>query len=352
MLEGLLATDSDRYKAVVEQAVKDCATGAVYNGDETWCLTPALKFYERMPEWDIERREAFLRSIARAMEFVRNSLRTTPRDGPPRPGSWTQSGYGTRFWIDDLAWVRWLFRRGREGDKLALELGYEALESLLYDHRPRSDDPRERDVPSMFDRQGPGLWNEELGLFAHDFGDFGQTDFWGRGQGWASQLVEVLEYMDMPYSGTRYSKAVDKAELTRILQKFAESLRVRQSRDGGWGTNLLESDRCGASEVSATGFITRFLARMVNLGLIDHDVFAPVCLRAAEFLVDHIDGERNVNGIQPPALMPGCERVSSENPDVNSAYGVGALLLAFGEVAKFPDSDFSETHNVSFRKSP
>lgn len=113
----------------------------------------------------------------------------------------------------------------------------------------------------------------------------------------------------------------------------------RRTPDGGWGSYLSQPVQCPFAETSGTGLITFFLARGVNQGWLDRDVYVPVVMRALALLMRRVDAEGNVTGIQPPDVGPGCAKATSNDGIVNLNYGSGAVLLAAAEVLKFPDKD-------------
>jgi rhamnogalacturonyl hydrolase YesR len=88
--------------------------------------------------------------------------------------------------------------------------------------------------------------------------------------------------------------------------------------------------------------ITFFLARGINEGWLDRDTYLPVVVRAFRMLMQRIDAEGDVVGIQPPGTGPDCSRPTIASDDViNVNYGVGVWLLAASEVMKFSDEDLA-----------
>jgi unsaturated rhamnogalacturonyl hydrolase len=124
-----------------------------------------------------------------------------------------------------------------------------------------------------------------------------------------------------------------------MLRVAAQSLLQRQTPDGGWGSYLSKPGECPIAETSATGLLTFFLARGVNEGWLEREVYGPVVIRALELLMRRVDAEGYVIGIQPPDVGPGCGKRTSSDPVINMNYGPGALLLAASEVLKFSDEE-------------
>jgi rhamnogalacturonyl hydrolase YesR len=149
--------------------------------------------------------------------------------------------------------------------------------------------------------------------------------------------MRAAEALDGPYTAGRFDQVVTRDEIQRMLQSAAASLITRRTHDGGWGAYLAEPEKCGGAETSATALITFFLARGVNEGWLDRDTYTPIVRRAFALLMNRVDGEGTVSGIQPPDIGPGCGTTRSNNADVNVNYGPGALLLATAEVLRLRD---------------
>lgn len=305
-------------------------------GDRTAFMQAAMDLYRVLPPSD-SRRARLLALAAGPMKFAEHAIRITPADGPPRDPWWIAGGYGTRFWQDDLYMVvPWLASYGATGNELARNLAYEWLETYVYEHRATSTDV----VPTVRTRRGPLLWDDTKALFIHDPGAAAIPDnFWGRGNGWAFvALTRAAEALDAPYSGGRYDQAITRDEIRQILRTAAESIVARRTIDGGWGTFLARPAECPVAETSATALLTFFLARGINDGWLERDVYTPIVMRAFTLLLSRVDALGNLSGIQPPGVGPDCAKVASDNGAVNVNYAPGALMLAAAEVMKFPDA--------------
>jgi hypothetical protein len=310
-------------------------------GDGTAFSQAVLDLYRVLPPSD-PRRERLLGLLTGPLRFAEHAVRATPGDDAPRDPWWMVGGYGSRFWQDDLYMlVPWLSlygstRDGLPGNELARNLAYEWIEAYVYEHRPESDDPREAAVPSSRSRRGVVLWDETHALFRHER-DSGTEFFWSRGNGWSLvALARAAEALDGPYTGGRYDQVLATGELREMLRASAESLLARQTADGGWGAYLSKPEECPVAETSGTALLTFFLARGINEGWLDREVYQPVVLRAVGVLLRRVDAQGNVSGIQPPDVGPNCGKTSTNNGTVNVNYGSGAVLLALSEVMKFP----------------
>jgi hypothetical protein len=325
----------ERAAAVLLDSDDDIA--GVSWADGTAYSQAVLDLYRVLPPSD-PRRARLLALLDGPMRFAEHSVRATPATAAPRDPWWIAGGYGARFWQDDLYMVvPWLAlhgstRHGLPGNELARNLAYEWIEAYVHEHRPETNEP----VPSLRSRRGALLWSEAHALFRHE-PNHADEFFWGRGNGWALvALARAVEALDAPYSGNRYEQVVDAAELREMLQASAESLRERQSADGGWSAYLARED-CPAAETSGTALLTFFLARGVNEGWLDREIYAPVVLRAVSLLLRRVDAHGNVSGIQPPDVGPNCAKIASNHGRINVNHGPGAILLAIAEVMKFAE---------------
>jgi rhamnogalacturonyl hydrolase YesR len=333
----------DRAAAVLLES--DDKIETVYWGDGTAYSQAALDLYRVLPPSD-PRRNALLAKLAGPMSFAEHAIRVKPADGAPRNPWWIEGGYGTRFWQDDLYMVvPWLSlygstRDGLPGNELARNLAYEWIESYVYEHRPASNDAREAAVPSLRARQGALLWDDAHGLFQHAPGSSPEY-FWARGNGWALiALARAADALDAPYTGGRYDQVLASDEIHAMLRVAAQSLFARQTPDDGWSSYLAKPGECPEAETSGTALLTFFLARGVNEGWLERDVYVPIVTHALALLLRRVDAQGVVSGIQPPDVGPGCGKITSTDPVINVNYGPGAVLLAASEVMKFRDEDF------------
>jgi Glycosyl Hydrolase Family 88 len=336
-------------------AVIGSGDAPIANGDYAGYAQAAMDLYRLASPTDTATRATLLEATNGPIEFAARALRTTPSSGPPLTPWWVDGGYGTRFWVDDLFTLPpWLAMRGssRDGlpaDPVARDLAYEWIEAYLYEHRPPTTDARAAAVPSERERAGPLLWDPGLSLFRHDPGP-GAASYWGRGNGWAAWgLACSARYLDAPYGAGRYDEVVDRTGIREVLARLASALAARRSDDGGWPTDLAHPETCPASETSATGLITYMLAKGVNEGWLDRTAFTPVVLKAFSLLLDRLDAQGDLAGIQPPGTGPDCGVMTSKDPAADLSYGVGAFLLAASEAAKLPDADLATLESVASR---
>lgn len=326
-------------------AVVGAGDAPLAHGDSAGYAQAAMDLYRTASREDVSRRARLLSATAGPFAFAGRALRVGPSDGPPEAAWWLEGGYGTRFWVDDLFTLPpALAMRGSGLDSLpadaaARDLAYEWIESYLYDHRPpATTDAESAAVPSRRARGGPLLWDPARALFRHDAVE-GWDRYWGRGNGWAAWgLARCARYLDAPYGGGRYEKVLDRTAIREVLSRLAASLAASRAGDGGWPSDLLRPDACGASETSATGLIAYMLAAGVNEGWLDRETFTPIVLKALSLLLGRVDARGDLSGIQPPGTGPDCSVVASDDAAADVSYGVGALLLAVSEALKLPDA--------------
>lgn len=324
----------ERAASIVLNSDDDIAN--VYWGDGTAFVQAAMDLYRVLPAND-PRRAALLATATGPMQFAEHAIRDTPATSLPRDPWWLDGGYGTRFWQDDFYMlVPWLalYGSGRNGlpsNALARNLAYEWIEAYVHDHRT---DPA---LAASSSRRGLLLWDETTGLFQHAPEMIGTTEwFWGRGNGWALvALARASESLDAPYTAGRYEQVMTAGEIRTMLRRSAESLLARRTPDGGWGSFLSNPAECPVAETSATALLTFFLARGINEGWLDRDIYQPVVMRAMTLLLQRVNASGVVTGIQPPGIGPACATIASNDPVINVNYGPGAVLLAASEVLKF-----------------
>jgi rhamnogalacturonyl hydrolase YesR len=120
-----------------------------------------------------------------------------------------------------------------------------------------------------------------------------------------------------------------------IFKAFAARLIELQGSDGAWRSSLLQSDLYPQPETSATACFTHGLAYGVNAGVLEKSVFAPLVMKAWDFLTK-VAMRRDTPGRLGYCQCPGTGPAKpSARFDSNSTtdYCVGMMLLASSEVA-------------------
>lgn len=170
------------------------------------------------------------------------------------------------------------------------------------------------------------LYDGEEHLYYRDSTYFDQREkngekvFWGRGNGWVmGGLVRVLQHLPADHS----SRVRFETQFTEMAAK----LLTCQQADGMWRASLLDPASYPLKETSSTGFFTYALAWGVNQGLLDRVVYQPAVIKAWKSLVACVADDGKLTHVQPIGADP------QQFPDeATEIYGVGALLLAGGEL--------------------
>ncbi|MDO1530287.1 glycoside hydrolase family 88 protein [Fulvimonas sp. R45] len=148
----------------------------------------------------------------------------------------------------------------------------------------------------------------------------GRKLFWSRGNGWVmAGLARVLALMPADYP--------QRPRYVRQFRAMASRLVQLQGRDGLWRAGLLDAEAYPRPEVSGSAFIVYALAWGVHHGVLDDAAYRPAIARGWRGLVGEIYADGRLGDIQPIGAAPG-----DYPPGASYVYGVGAFLLAAGEV--------------------
>jgi len=174
------------------------------------------------------------------------------------------------------------------------------------------------------------LFDKEENLYYRDSRFFTQHEangkkvFWSRGNGWVmGGLVRMLENMPADYP--------DRPKFIELFKKMAAKIASLQNADGSWHAALLDPASYPVKETSGTGFYCYALAYGINHGLLPHDKYYPVVLKAWNALTTSVHPDGKFGYVQQIGEKP--ETVGYDDTEV---YGVGAFLLAGSEVLKLP----------------
>jgi rhamnogalacturonyl hydrolase YesR len=172
------------------------------------------------------------------------------------------------------------------------------------------------------------LYDKQERLYYRDSRFFTQRDsagrkiFWGRGNGWVfAGIVRILS--DLPHdhpSRTRYE--------TLFKQMAARLVRL-QGAQGYWPVSLLEPQE--TPETSGTGFFVYGLAWGIHHGLLPGHEYRSAVQRGWHALAAAVESDGKLGWVQRVGAAP--DRVGADDTQL---YGVGAFLLAAGEVSTLP----------------
>jgi unsaturated rhamnogalacturonyl hydrolase len=148
----------------------------------------------------------------------------------------------------------------------------------------------------------------------------GKKVFWGRGNGWAmGGLVRVLQVLPNNHPSRE-----------RFVQQYRDmsnKLLTCQQEDGLWRASLLDPQSYPLKETSASAFYTYAFAWGINQGLLDRAKFGPAVEKGWRALVACVKPDGKLTHVQPVGADP-----KKFDEDATEAYGVGAFLLAGGEM--------------------
>jgi unsaturated rhamnogalacturonyl hydrolase len=171
------------------------------------------------------------------------------------------------------------------------------------------------------------LYDKEAHLFYRDSrffarrGDDGEKLFWSRGNGWVyGGLVNVLRAM--PKDDPR------RAKYLALFRQMSDKLVSIQTSEGLWRASLLATSKT-PPETSGTGFFVYGLAWGVNEGLLTGDQYRAAAQRGWRGLAANVDADGKLGYVQQIG-----DRPTDVRPDDHQFYGVGALLLAAGQMLK------------------
>jgi unsaturated rhamnogalacturonyl hydrolase len=174
------------------------------------------------------------------------------------------------------------------------------------------------------------LYDNQEHLFFRDSRYFsqreanGQKVFWSRGNGWVmGALARVLQVMPPDYPQRKFYE--------RQYKEVAARIASLQQPDGLWRASLLDPASHPSKETSGSGFYVFALAWGINRGLLDPGVYKPVVRKGWQGLVRCVTPEGKLEYVQPVGENP-----RTFPPDSTDVYGVGAFLLAGGEMYRLP----------------
>lgn len=157
----------------------------------------------------------------------------------------------------------------------------------------------------------------------------GRPCFWSRGNGWVfAGHARTLAHLpaDDPH----------RPEYETTFRDMAAALLAAQRPDGFWNVSLADTTHFPGPETSGTAFFCYGFAWGVRHGLLDAAAYLPAAARAWSGMVAtavHPDGV--LGYVQGPAAGP--EWAQPITYDDTRDYGVGAFLLAGGELFRLAD---------------
>ena len=173
------------------------------------------------------------------------------------------------------------------------------------------------------------LFSDHYGLFFRDSryfdmkSDNGEPVFWGRGNGWVFAALPLI-IDDLPKDHPSRDRYIE------LYKKNAAGLMKLQSDNGYWPASLMDPNKVKTPEVSGTGFITYGLAWGVNNGILTDAKSKEIVEKGWAAIERAISADGRVNWVQQVGKSPDPVKESD-----SQLYGVGAVLLAAAEMAKW-----------------
>lgn len=231
---------------------------------------------------------------------------TLARGGPDGKGGVKMRPLPDTLWLDDMF----------------MGLPTIAYLGAVTGERKHFDDAAKQVV--QFSRR---MFNPALGIYMHGYVE-GQRDHpemhWGRANGWAvMSMVEILEVL--PKNHKLYNAVLAQ------LRAHIKGLASYQTRDGFWHQLIDRPDTY--QETSATAIYTYAIARAVNRGYVDAQMYGPMVNLAWNAVASKVTANGQIEGICVGTGMAFDPAFYSYRPtSVKAAHGYGPTLLAGAEI--------------------
>lgn len=171
------------------------------------------------------------------------------------------------------------------------------------------------------------MFNPALGIYMHGYVD-GARDHpelhWARANGWAlMSMVEILEVL--PREHRQYDAVLAQ------LRAHIKGLAAFQTRDGFWRQLIDRPDTY--QETSATAIYAYAIARAINRGYVDPQMYGPIANLAWNAVASKVTPSGQIDGICVGTGMAFDPAFYAYRPtSVKAAHGYGPALLAGAEI--------------------
>ncbi|HEV3361937.1 MAG TPA: glycoside hydrolase family 88 protein [Pseudonocardiaceae bacterium] len=211
--------------------------------------------------------------------------------------------------VDDWSWIDALFMAMPD----FAELGVIENDPAYFDK-----------MSAEFQHTHQGLWNAGRGLWWRDSTFVGQNVYWSRGNGWViAALAKVLDVL--PVTDPH------RASYVQTFQQMAAALKAAQQPSGFWPVSLGDPTQYPGPETSGTAFFTYGIAWGVEHGILAPATYLPVVTAAWNAMAStSVQPNGSLGYVQGPASGPADGQPVTASS--TASYGVGALLLAGGEL--------------------
>ncbi|MDY0973501.1 glycoside hydrolase family 88 protein [Massilia sp. CFBP9012] len=231
---------------------------------------------------------------------------TLARGGPDGRGGRKMRPLPDTLWLDDMFM----------GVPTMAYLGKTTGEAKYYDDAVRQ--------VQQFSKR---MFNPKLGIYMHGYVE-GKRDHpelrWARANGWAvMSMVEVLEVLPKTHKG--YNAVLEQ------LRAHIRGLAGYQTRDGFWHQLIDRNDTY--QETSATAIYAYAIARAVNRGYVEPEMYGPMANLAWNAVASKVTQNGQIEGICVGTGMAFDPAFYAYRPtSVKAAHGYGPTLLAGAEI--------------------
>ncbi len=185
------------------------------------------------------------------------------------------------------------------------------------------------------------MFNYEKGLFMHGWVQEMEEHpqfHWARANGWALMtMVELLEVLPADHPGY--------GDVLELLRRHIRGLANTQSSEGFWHQLLDRPD--SYLETSATAIYTYSIARAINRGYVDGQVYGPMVCLAWNAVATKVNEHGQVEGTCVGTGMGFDPAFYYYRPvNIYAAHGYGPVLLAGAEMIRL-----LKNHNLKINDS-
>jgi len=188
------------------------------------------------------------------------------------------------------------------------------------------------------------MFNYDKGLFMHGWimGMEEHPQFhWARANGWAVMtMVELLEVLPADYPG--------RDQVLDLLKRHIRGLANYQSQQGFWHQLIDKND--SYLETSATAIYTYAIARAINRGYVDEQVYGPMVCLAWNAVASKVNEKGQVEGTCVGTGMGFDPAFYYYRPiNVFAAHGYGPVLLAGAEMIELLKTHFPKMNDSAIQ---
>jgi rhamnogalacturonyl hydrolase YesR len=231
---------------------------------------------------------------------------TLVRGGPDGNGGMKMRPLPNTMWLDDM---------------------FMGVPTMAYLGKTTGDRKYFDDAAKQVVQFSKRMFNPKLGIYMHGYVE-GMRDHpelhWARANGWAvMSMVEVLEVLPKDHKG--YNAVLEQ------LRAHIKGLASYQTREGFWHQLIDRSD--SYQETSATAIYTYAIARAVNRGYVDAQMYGPMANLAWNAVASKVTANGQIEGICVGTGMAFDPAFYYFRPtSVKAAHGYGPTLLAGAEI--------------------